>query len=133
MKAPIANLRSKKAQKANEPSLLEQLAEPLRDIVSDLKSNVAEELRKLRERDSARYLELSVKLLPLIAQLNPKPDDYSDCQDMRSIGIKLLKSVGANEFEMTEDMIAEAVQCNDSFVDRLLEIKAKAEGEGAIN
>jgi len=34
---------------------------------------------------------------------------------------------------MTEDMIAEAVQCNDSFVDRLLEIKAKAEGEGAIN
>lgn len=88
MKAPIANLRSKKAQKANEPSLLEQLAEPLRDIVSDLKSNVAEELRKLRERDSARYLELSVKLLPLIAQLNPKPDDYSDCQDMRSIGIK---------------------------------------------
>jgi|SRR5215471_13441711 len=127
MKAPVTNLKSKRAQKP-KPSLLEQLAEPLRDIVSDLKSNVADELKKLRERDSARYLELSVKLLPLIAQLNPKPDDYSDCQDMRSIGVKLLKSVGANEFEMTEAMIEEAVQCNDTFVDRLLQIRARAEG-----
>jgi len=128
MKAPIANLRSKKAPKANEPSLLQQLSEPLRDIVSDLKTNVASELKKLRERDSARYLELSVKLLPLIAALNPAPDDFSDCKDMRSIGIKLLKNVGCSEFEMTEDMITEAVQCNDTFVDKLLQLKAKAEG-----
>jgi len=66
--------------------------------------------------------------LPLIAALNPAPDDFSDCKDMRSIGIKLLKNVGCSEFEMTEDMITEAVQCNDTFVDKLLQLKAKAEG-----
>jgi len=133
MKAPIANLRSKKApRKANEPSALEQLNESMRDIVGELKTNLADELKKVREHgDSGKYLEIAAKLLPIIAALNPGPDDYSDCKNMNQIGIKLLKSIGCAEVDMTEAMIAEALVANDAFIDRLQQIRAEA--EGAIN
>src|SRR5262245_4783429 len=110
-----------------EPSLLDQMGEPLRDIVKNLKANAACELEKLRERDSAKYLEFAAKILPLVAALNPGADDFSDCNDMRSIGVKLLKSVGCPEYEMTEDAIADALKANDAFIERLQAIRNAAE------
>src|SRR5215470_10247732 len=101
---PISNLKSKKAQQ-KQASLLEELNAPLRDFVADFKAHGADVLQKVREDNPEKYLELSTKLLPLVAALNPGMDDFSDCNDMRSIGIKLLKSVGCDEFEMTEAMI----------------------------
>jgi len=110
-----------------EPSLLEQLSAPLRDFVNDFKTHGADVLQKVREDNPEKYLELSTKLLPLVAALNPGMDDFSDCNDMRSIGIKLLKSVGCDEFEMTEAMIQEALQHNNQFIERLQAIRARAE------
>src|SRR5262249_20831921 len=73
-------------------------------------------------------LELSTKLLPLVAALNPGVNDFADAKDMRGIGIALLKSVGCAEFDMDETMIADALEANDTFIERLQGIRAKAEG-----
>src|SRR5262245_51563758 len=84
----------RKPKASNEPSLIEQLSKPLRDFVDDFKTHGASVLQKVREDNPEKYLELSTKLLPLVVGLNPGADDFSDCKDKRSIGIKLLKSVG---------------------------------------
>src|SRR5262249_32900688 len=114
-----------------EPSLLEQLSAPLRDFVADFKEHGKSALEIVRERSPEKYLELSTKLLLLVAALNPGADDYSDCKDLRSLGIKLLKNVGADEFDLTEEAITEAVDLNNKFIDQLLDIKARS--EGALN
>lgn len=119
---------TKKPKAAAEPSLLEQLSGPLRDFVADFKTHGAEVLQKVRQDNPEKYLELSTKLLPLVAALNPGADDYSDCKNMNQIGIKLLKSIGCAEIDMTESMIAEALVANDAFIDRLQQIRAEAEG-----
>jgi len=113
--------------KNHEPSLIEQLSGPLRDFVQDFKAHGADVLQKVREDNPEKYLELSTKLLPLVAALNPGVDDFSDCNDMRSIGIKLLKSVGCPEYEITEDAIADALKANDAFIERLQAIRNAAE------
>jgi len=123
------NLRSKKARRKQEPSLLEELGKPLRDFVQDFKTHGKSALETVRERNPEKYLELSTKLLPLVAALNPSQDDYSDCQNMNQIGVKLLKSIGCGEFEMTEAMIADALAANDAFIERLQQIRAAAEGQ----
>jgi len=113
--------------KANEPTLLDQLSEPLRDFVNDFKTHGKGVLEQVRRDNPERYLDLCTKLLPLVAALNPGVDDFSDCNDMRSIGIKLLKSVGCPEYEMTEDAIADALKANDAFIERLQAIRNAAE------
>jgi hypothetical protein len=52
--------------------------------------------------------------------------DFSQASSMEDIGRKLLQSVG---FASPDDAsIAEAVEANDAFVDRLQEIRARAQG-----
>src|SRR5262245_52195729 len=117
---PIANLKSKKAQKT-EPTLLEELKQPLRDIVSELKSNLAGELQKVRERgDSAKYLETAAKLLPLIVALNPQMSDFASANSMQEIGAKLLQSIGFSNPD--EDSIQLAIEAQDSFIAALQRI-----------
>jgi len=117
----------KPKNKSKESSLLEQLGKPLRDFVNDFKTHGADVLQKVRQDNPEKYLELSTKLLPLVAALDPGVDDFSDCNDMRSIGIKLLKSVGCPEYEITEDAIADALKANDAFIERLQAIRNAAE------
>jgi hypothetical protein len=112
-----------------EPSLIQQLSAPLRDFVNDFKTHGADVLQKVREDNPEKYLELSTKLLPLVAALNPGADDFADCNDMRSIGVKLLKSIGCDESSLTDDMIKEALEANDIFVDRLQAIRDAAQGK----
>jgi len=67
-----------KKAKSTEPSLLDQLNGPLKDIVKDFRENGAAALEAVRLRNPEKYLELSTKLLPLIIQLNPAGSDFSD-------------------------------------------------------
>jgi len=122
-------MRTPKKTKAPEPTLLEQLGKPLRDFVEDFKTHGAEVLQKVRQDNPEKYLELSTKLLPLVAALNPGANDFSDCNSMQEIGIKLLKSIGCAEIDMDESMIADAIAANDAFIEKLREIRAQAEGQ----
>src|SRR5262249_46321167 len=97
-------MKSKKPQ----PSLRQQLSEPLRDFVNDFKTHGKSVLEQVRQNNPEKYLELSTKLLPLVAALNPGADDFADCATPNDVGMKLLKSVGCSEFDMTEPMIADA-------------------------
>ena len=61
--------------------------------------------------------------------LNPGADDFSDCKDKRSLGIKLLKSVGADEYNLDDGQITDALNAQDEFIARLQRIRAHAEGQ----
>ena len=111
-----------------QPTLRQQLSEPLRDFVNDFKAHGKSALEAVRERSPEKYLELATKLLPLVAALDLGADDFADCRTARDLGIALLKSVKVDEYEITEDMIAEALKYNDIFIDRLQAIKAASEG-----
>ena len=115
-------------QKKLQPTLRQQLSEPLRDFVADFKAHGKSVLEQVRQSNPEKYLELSTKLLPLVAALNPGADDFADCRTPRDLGIALLKSVHISEYEITEDMITQALKYNDDFIDRLQAIKAAAEG-----
>jgi len=115
--------------KPNEPSLLEQLSAPLRDFVADFREHGKSVLQKVREDNPEKYLELSTKLLPLVVGLNPGADDFSDCKDKRSIGIALLKSIGANELDLDDGQITDALNAQDEFIAQLQRIRAHAEGQ----
>jgi len=65
----------------------------------------------------------------LIASTEPKADGFDSCRTKEDLGRALLKSVGANEYEITGDMIAEALKCNEAFIDQLQAIRAAAEGQ----
>jgi hypothetical protein len=116
-----------KKPKLNEPSLLQKLNEPLRDFVADFKLHGKSALEQVRERSPEKYLELSTKLLPLVAALNPGADDFSDCQNMQDVGVKLLRSVGFSEPD--DASIQAAIALNDKFIDDLQAIFRNAAAE----
>src|SRR5262245_17849295 len=122
-------MKTRKAKASTEPTLLEQLSEPLRDFVNDFRQHGKNALEQVREKSPEKYLELSTKLLPLVAALNPGVNDFSDAKDMRGIGIALLKSVGCAEIDMDDGMITDALNANDAFIERLQAIRANAEGQ----
>ena len=121
------SLKSKKAQKT-EPTLLEELSGPLRDVVIELKSNLAGELQKVRESGySGEYLKIAAKLLPLILAFNTGGSDFSSADSMQEIGVELLKQVGFHEPD--EDSIQQAITAQDDFIEKLREIYARAAPE----
>jgi hypothetical protein len=109
-----------KKAKSTEPSLLDQLNGPLKDIVADFKENGAAALEAVRLRNPEKYLELSTKLLPLIVSLNPAGSDFSGCKSMTDIGTKLLLSVGITD--PSDEQIADAIKANDRFIETLQRI-----------
>jgi hypothetical protein len=121
-------MKPRNSKSNNEPSLLRELNEPLRDFVADFKLHGKSALEQVRERSPEKYLELSTKLLPLVAALNPGVDDFSDCKDMQDVAVRLLRSIGLSDFEMTPDMLEDAKKLNDRFIDDLQAIRAAAEG-----
>jgi hypothetical protein len=114
-----------KKAKSTEPSLLDQLDGPMRDIVKDFRENGAAALEAVRLRNPEKYLELSTKLLPLIVSLNPAGSDFSGCRSMQDIGTKLLLSVGITD--PSDEQIASAIKANDDFIQRLQGISALAQ------
>jgi hypothetical protein len=113
-----------KRPKPNEPSLLQELSGPLRDFVADFKLHGKSALELVRQRSPEKYLELSTKLLPLVAALNPGKSDFADCHSVNDIGVKLLESVG---FASPDDAsIREAIALNDALIDGLQAIYLRA-------
>src|SRR5262249_2925681 len=115
--------------KNHEPSLIEQLSGPLRDFVNDFKTHGASVLQKVREDNPEKNLELSTKLLPLVVGLNPGADDFSDCTDTISLGIKLLKSVRAYEYNLDDGRITDAINAQAQITAQLHRIRAHTEAQ----
>jgi len=120
---------SRKSKVSTEPTLLEQLSAPLRDFVNDFREHGKSVLQKVREDNPERYLDLCTKLLPLVAALNPGADGFADCNDKRSLGVALLKSVGASELDLDDGQITDALNAQDEFIAQLQRIRAHAEGQ----
>jgi hypothetical protein len=81
-------------------------------------------IEHMRETDPTRYIELCGKLVMTVEQ--PDPDSFASAKSMQDIGIRLLKSVGVDELEITEDMISRAIAANDRFIAKLEEIRDRA-------
>ena len=103
----------KKKLKGNEPSLVDELSKPLRGFVEDFKEHGNDALRTVRERNPEKYLELSTKLLPLVAALNPASNDITESRSHEDLGRALLRSVGVSDDDMDADAIAAAIEVRD--------------------
>jgi hypothetical protein len=119
-----------KTKVKKEPSLLDQLSKPLRDFVTNFKTHGADTLEQVRKRNPEKYIELSAKLIGLVAALKTAPDgdvDFNKCNSMRDIGERLLQSIGCET--PSEEQISEAIAANNKFVACLEAIRARALGE----
>src|SRR5262249_3026387 len=105
---------------------VEEWGEQVRDLVADFKTHGKSALETVRERSPEKYLELSTKLLPLVAALNPGASGYSDAQSQSEIAFRLLRQMGVSEFDINEQMLQDAVEANDKFVATLRNIAALA-------
>jgi hypothetical protein len=125
-KAPIANLRSKQKLKANEPSLRDKLSQNfMKAFESDFETHGVKVIEQLRLKSPEKYAEIAAKL---IAAIEPKADGFEQCNDMESIGRRLLKQVGVDEHEATVEMVQEALSAQDVFIARLNQIRDNAQG-----
>ena len=109
--------------KANELPLRKFLAA----FEADVADNAVEVIKQLREKSPEKYSEIAAKLLALI-QEQPDPDGFASADSMQELGVKLLKAVGLSEVEMTEDMVAQAIEANNAFRAQLEAIRDAAQG-----
>jgi hypothetical protein len=63
-------------------------------------------------------------LIPMNDANLSSANDFSQCQSMEDIGMRLLKAVGLAEDAMTPAMIGQAIEANDAFIARLERIAA---------
>src|SRR5262245_40232481 len=124
-------MRKPSKPKPTKASLVEELSEPLRDFVSDFKLHGKSALEQVRERSPEKYLELSTKLLPLVAAINPGASGFSDAQSQSEIAFRVLRAMGVGETDISEAMVADAIEANDTFVERLKAIAACAQASEA--
>ncbi len=78
----------------------------------------------VREQAPAKYAELIVRLIPMNDANLSSANDFSQCQSMEDIRMRLLKAVGLAEDAMTPAMIGQAIEANDAFIARLERIAA---------
>jgi hypothetical protein len=107
-----------KKPKGNEPSLSQKAMAALDD---DFKTHGTDAIKQLRETRPDRYVELCTR------GTEASVDGFENCQSMQEIAVNLLKSIGCSEFEMTQEMIDQAIAANEAFIARLKEIHAAAE------
>ena len=113
--------------KPAEPSPRDKLsASFLKAFQNGFETYGVEAIEKMREENPSKYAEIAAKL---IAAAEPKADGFEACKSKRDIAIALLKSVGANEFDLTEEAIEEALKANNDFIATLQAIRAAAEGQ----
>jgi len=116
-------MKSRKAKAAELP-----LRKFLAAFEADVADNAVEVIKHLREKSPEKYSEIAAKLLAVI-QPQPDPDGFASADSMQELGLRLLRSVGCNEFEIDDGMITDALDANDAFIERLKAIKANAEGQ----
>jgi hypothetical protein len=91
-----------------------------------LASRIAEEDRNPSALYGAEKAIAEVRGIIVKQQPNQNQLDYNTCQSMQEIGCKLLQSVG---FASPDDVsIAEALEANDAFIQRLEAIRDGAQG-----
>jgi hypothetical protein len=113
---------NKKPRREKKLSLREQLA-ALFDatVLEDFKAHSAEVIQSLRKENIGKYAEIVVKL---IAASEPKAPGIEDCQTQAEMGRRLLPALGVSEEGLTEDMIAAAVEANETYMNTLTRIAA---------
>jgi len=123
-----SNNRSKHFQKskAAEPSARDKLSA---DFTKRLEEKWREKGDDVLE---AAFKESPTKIAELIARLvstgEPRGDGFDDCQDMESVGRKLLRQVGVPEHDATAEMVQEALAAQDIFIAKLQAIRDEAQG-----
>jgi len=117
MKAPIANLRSKHAQKQKPkgPSLRERAMQALD---KHFKVHGEDAIQKLCETRPDRYVELATRPADVAT------DEYAGCNSHEDIARKLLQSVGFQEPD--DASIQAAIECRDLFIAQLEAIRDRA-------
>jgi hypothetical protein len=105
---------STRKPKTSKPSLRDRLSENfLRAFEADFAANGVAAIEALRQKSPEKYSEIAARL---IAASEPKPDGFESCNSMEEIGLRLLKSVGADEYTVTDDMVQAAIEANDNFI-----------------
>jgi hypothetical protein len=110
-----------------EPSLRDRLSVNfISAFEADFEAHGVSVIQQLRQKSPEKYAEIASRL---IAATEPAGDDFRQCRSMEEISIALLKKVGCNEFEITDDMLKQALEANDRFIDRLQAICRAAQGQ----
>jgi hypothetical protein len=119
----MAEMKPRKT-KATEPSLRDKLSQAFHAAFqADFAANGVAAIEALRQKSPEKYSEIAARL---IAAIEPQPDGFNSANSMPEIGKRLLMSVGADEFSLTEDQIQAAVEANDDFIARLEQIRDRA-------
>jgi hypothetical protein len=106
------------------PSTRDKLASGFVEALEkDWAEHGSEVIQQIRLDNPVKYGELIARLVPMDAN-PPSANDFSSCQSMEDIGMRLLKAVGLAEDAMTPAMIGQAIEANDAFIARLERIAA---------
>jgi hypothetical protein len=108
--------------KTNEPSPRIRLAADfVKAIEAQWRLHGTDILDAARKENPTKFAELIARLVPQ----EPLPTGpFDNAQNMEDIGRGLLRAIGVDDDLMTDDMIREAVEANNTFVDRLQAICA---------
>jgi hypothetical protein len=105
-----------------EPSLRGKLSEHfLSALQADFEINGAEVIAQLRLKSPEKYAEIAARL---IASTEPSANKRAEPTTVREIGVEMLMQVGCNEYDITDDMIEQALAANDRLVAELQTIAA---------
>lgn len=118
-----------KKNKSDEPSLRDKLSEAfLKAFESDFATNGVNVIEQLRMKSPEKYAEIAAKLIAAAEQL-PNPNDFANAKSLEDVGRGLLRAVGVNEFDATDEMIEQALKAHSTMIERLEEIASNAIGE----
>jgi hypothetical protein len=95
----------------------------LEALAKDWAEHGPEVIQQIRLDNPVKYGELIARLVPMDANL-PPASDFSQCQSMQDIGLKLLQQVGLDA--PTENQIERAIAANNTFVATLEAIRDEA-------
>jgi hypothetical protein len=79
-------------------------------------------LDELAHKAPEKFALLVGHIVPREMLLAGGRGDYSECQSREDIGKKLLLDVGTSEAAITESMITQAIEANESFINELQRI-----------
>jgi hypothetical protein len=114
----------RKPPKAAEPSLRDQLSENfLSALQSDFAANGAEVIQQLRLKSPEKYAEIAARLIAATEPSVTKAPVFNSTAD---IGRHILMEAGASEYDITDDMIAQACEAQERLCDTLTAIIASA-------
>jgi len=112
---------TRKAKKPQERTLRDKLSENfLRAFENDFAANGVAAIEQLRQKSPEKYSDIAARLIA--ASEPPAENGFASANSMEEIGRRLLKSVGAEEDQITTDMVEAAIRVNDDFVSKLEKI-----------